>query len=88
MIERIDIQLKSIFKRSGSSDSPARPMWYTWYYPLPLCGMGLTTPHKRQQIEDVTEYMPQTQVAISIIYINLTLHNTITNNIFFRIQNI
>ena len=88
MIERIDIQLKSIFERSGSSDSPARPVWYTWYYPLPLCGMGLTTPHKRQQIEDVTEYMPQTQVAISIIYINLTLHNTITNNIFFRIQNI
>ena len=88
MIERIDIQLKSIFKRSGSSDSPARPMWYTWYYPLPLCGKGLTTPHKRQQIEDVTEYMPQMQVAISMIYINPTLHNIITNNIFFRIQNI
>ena len=88
MIERIDIQLKSIFERSDSSDSLARPVWYTWYYPLSLRGMGLTIPHKRQQIEDVTEYMPQTQVAISIIYINLTLHNTITNNIFFRIQNI
>ena len=88
MIERIDIQLKSIFERSDSSDSLARPVWYTWYYPLSLRGMGLTIPHKRQQIEDVTEYMPQMQVAISMIYINPTLHNIITNNIFFRIQNI
>ena len=88
MIERIDIQLKSIFERSGSSDNLARPVWYTWYYPLSLRGMGLTIPHKRQQIEDVTKYMPQMQVAISMIYINPTLHNIITNNIFFRIQNI
>ena len=88
MIERIDIQLKSIFERSGSSDNLARPVWYTWYYLLSLRGMGLTIPHKRQQIEDVTEYMPQMQVAISMIYINPTLHNIITNNIFFRIQNI